>query len=28
VGANVILKIDFPEIFRYEVKKDDPLPTG
>jgi len=28
VGANVILKIDFPEIFTYEVKKDDPLPTG
>jgi sporulation protein YlmC with PRC-barrel domain len=28
VGANVILKIDFPEIFKYEVKRDDPLPTG
>ncbi|MBA3749405.1 MAG: hypothetical protein H0X03_00625 [Nitrosopumilus sp.] len=28
VGMNVILKIDFPEIFNYDVKKDDPLPTG
>jgi sporulation protein YlmC with PRC-barrel domain len=28
VGANVILKIDFPEIFKYEVKANDPLPTG
>jgi hypothetical protein len=25
---NVILKIDFPEIDRYEVNKDSPLPTG
>jgi sporulation protein YlmC with PRC-barrel domain len=28
VGMNVILKIDFPEIFKYEVNKDNPLPTG
>ena len=25
---NVILKIDFPEIFKYKVNKDNPLPTG
>ena len=25
---NVILKIDFPEIFKYRVDKDKPLPTG
>ena len=25
---NVILKIDFPEIFKYKVSKDIPLPTG
>jgi len=25
---NVILKIDFPEIFKYEVPKEAPLPTG
>jgi sporulation protein YlmC with PRC-barrel domain len=28
VGMNVILKIDFPEIFNYEVPKESPLPTG
>ncbi len=28
VGMNVILKIDFPEIPKYEVNKDNPLPTG
>jgi hypothetical protein len=28
VGMNVILKIDFPEIFKYNVSKDSPLPTG
>lgn len=28
VGMNVILKIDFPEIFKYSVKLDTPLPTG
>lgn len=28
VGMNVILKIDFPEIFKYEVEKSAPLPSG
>jgi sporulation protein YlmC with PRC-barrel domain len=28
VGMNVILKIDFPEIYNYEVPKEAPLPTG
>ncbi len=28
VGMNVILNIDYPEINRYEVNKDSPLPTG
>ncbi|MGN6347180.1 MAG: hypothetical protein ACTHME_05715 [Candidatus Nitrosocosmicus sp.] len=28
VGMNVILKIDFPEIFKYQVNKNSPLPTG
>ncbi len=28
VGMNVIIKIDFPEIFKYEVPKEAPLPTG
>ena len=28
VGMNVILKIDFPDIFKYQVDKDSPLPTG
>ena len=28
LGMNVILKIDFPEIFDYEVNKNAPLPTG
>jgi hypothetical protein len=25
---NVILKIDFPQIFNYQVEKDKPLPSG
>jgi len=28
VCVNVILKIDFPEIFKYRVDKNSPLPTG
>ena len=28
VGRNVILDIDYPEIFKYEVDRDAPLPTG
>jgi sporulation protein YlmC with PRC-barrel domain len=28
VGRNVILGIDFPEIFKYEVDRNAPLPTG
>ncbi len=28
VGMNVILYIDFPQIFKYEVDKDKPLPSG
>lgn len=28
VGMNVILTIDFPEIFSYEVPKEAPLPSG
>jgi sporulation protein YlmC with PRC-barrel domain len=28
VGRNVILNIDFPEIFRYQVDRNAPLPTG
>ncbi|HEX5904662.1 MAG TPA: hypothetical protein VFY50_01300 [Candidatus Nitrosocosmicus sp.] len=28
VGMNVILKIDFPELFNYEVAKHAPLPSG
>jgi sporulation protein YlmC with PRC-barrel domain len=28
VGMNVILKVDYPEISKYEVNKDNPLPTG
>jgi sporulation protein YlmC with PRC-barrel domain len=28
VGMNVILKLDFPEIHKYAVNKDSPLPTG
>lgn len=28
VGMNVILKIDFPEIFNFEVTKESPLPSG
>jgi hypothetical protein len=28
VGRNVILDMDFPEIFKYKVDIDAPLPTG
>jgi len=28
VGMNVILKIDFPQLTRYEVSKESPLPSG
>ena len=28
VGRNVILDIDYPEIFKYEVDRNAPLPTG
>ena len=28
VGRNVILDIDYPEIFKYQVDRDAPLPTG
>ena len=28
VGRNVILDIDFPEIFKYEIDRNAPLPTG
>ena len=28
VGRNVILDINFPEIFRYQVDRNAPLPTG
>lgn len=28
VGRNVILGIDFPDIFKYEVDRSAPLPTG
>ncbi len=28
VGRNVILDIDFPEVFRYQVDRNAPLPTG
>jgi hypothetical protein len=28
VGRNVILDMDFPEIFNYKVDRDAPLPTG
>ena len=28
VGMNVILKVDFPGLFKYEVPKEAPLPTG
>ena len=28
VGMNVILDMDYPEIFNYKVDKDEPLPTG
>ena len=28
VGRNVILDIDYPEIFKYEIDRNAPLPTG
>ena len=28
VGRNLILDMDFPEIFKYQVDRDTPLPTG
>jgi hypothetical protein len=28
IGRNVILDMDFPEIFNYKVDRDAPLPTG
>jgi hypothetical protein len=28
VGRNVILDMDFPEIFNYKVDREVPLPTG
>jgi hypothetical protein len=28
VGRNVILDMDFPEIFNYKVDRDAPLPSG
>ena len=28
VGRNVIVDMDFPEVYDYEVSKDAPLPTG
>jgi hypothetical protein len=28
VGRNVILDMDFPEIFNYKVDREAPLPTG
>ncbi len=27
-GRNVILDIDFPELYKYQVDKNAPLPTG
>jgi hypothetical protein len=27
-GRNVILDMDFPEIFKHQVDKNAPLPTG
>ena len=27
-GRNVIVAMDFPEIFKYQVDKNAPLPTG
>jgi hypothetical protein len=27
-GRNVIVDIDFPEIYKYQVDKNAPLPTG
>ena len=27
-GRNVILDMDFPEIFKYQVDRNAPLPTG
>lgn len=28
VGRNLILDVDYPEIFHYKVERDAPLPTG
>ena len=28
VGRNVILNMDFPEIFKYKVDREAPLPSG
>ena len=28
VGRNVILDMDFPEIFKYKVDRESPLPSG
>ena len=28
VGRNVIIDMDFPQIFKYKVNIDSPLPTG
>jgi hypothetical protein len=28
VGRNVILDMDFPEIFKYKVDREAPLPSG
>ncbi|HEY9386890.1 MAG TPA: hypothetical protein VIP70_07605 [Nitrososphaeraceae archaeon] len=28
VGRNVILKIDYPELFKFKVDRNAPLPTG
>ena len=28
VGMNVILRIDYPQLVKYEVSKDSPLPSG
>jgi hypothetical protein len=27
-GRNVVLDMDFPEIFKYQVDRNTPLPTG
>lgn len=28
IGRNVILDIDYPEVFQYKVDRNAPLPTG